>query len=630
MTVKDYSKLKLVIWDLDDAFWEGTISEGEITPIAKNVKLVKDLARRGIVSSICSKNDMDVVETKLKELNLSEYFVFKSVNWTSKGPRVKQLLEDIHLRAANVLFIDDNKLNLNEVEHYSPDIKVSLPDEINELYSVVDKIGKDDSELSRLNNYHVLEEKRDASREAVSNEEFLYSCEIKVEIHKDIENQFARVHELINRTNQLNFTKLRINENELRDLMANGNYELGYVTATDRFGDYGVVGFYALNLAKHKLEHFLFSCRTIGMGVENYLYHYLDDPELIVEEPVAYKIDMKDASKWINSSEQTYSEYTEMSSVSNTNKVLIKGSCELEWAVDLLKTDVPFVDELGHVNPDTSADITSFNHSVNMYDAFNLSEDQKRQFQQEVPMWDDELIDSAMLHDKFDIIFLSGFLDQWEGVYERIDTGEKIALGVDKRDLTNLDILKKTLNKLENKNNEYYIQEQRQKMLQFSAKYKFIGDLPAKEAAKNFKYIISKIPKETKVVIFLPSGYQRGNTSKMKNEGKVREDYNLMVKEALADYDNVSFLDFTKFTKNDSDFLETQDHFSKEVYYEVAQEMQKIISDSSKTEVNLISKQDFEKSSFRNMYSKLNSLGLMKLVMRAKSIVKNKMLFSRL
>lgn len=50
--------------------------------------------------------------------------------------------------------------------------------------------------------------------------------------------------------------------------------------------------------------------------------------------------------------------------------------------------------------------------------------------------------------------------------------------------------------------------------------------------------------------------------------------------------------------------------------------MQKIISDSSKTEVNLISKQDFEKSSFRNMYSKLNSLGLMKLVMRAKSIVK--------
>ena len=26
----DYSKLKLIIWDMDDTFWNGTLSEGDI------------------------------------------------------------------------------------------------------------------------------------------------------------------------------------------------------------------------------------------------------------------------------------------------------------------------------------------------------------------------------------------------------------------------------------------------------------------------------------------------------------------------------------------------------------------------------------------------------------------------
>ena len=53
----DYSKIKLVIWDLDDTFWKGTLSEGPIVSIAENIQLVRDLTDRGIVNSICSKND---------------------------------------------------------------------------------------------------------------------------------------------------------------------------------------------------------------------------------------------------------------------------------------------------------------------------------------------------------------------------------------------------------------------------------------------------------------------------------------------------------------------------------------------------------------------------------------------
>ena len=49
------SPVKLVVWDLDDTFWNGTLSEEAVTPVAENIALVKQLAARGIISSICSK-----------------------------------------------------------------------------------------------------------------------------------------------------------------------------------------------------------------------------------------------------------------------------------------------------------------------------------------------------------------------------------------------------------------------------------------------------------------------------------------------------------------------------------------------------------------------------------------------
>ena len=60
----DISKIKLVVWDLDDTFWSGTISEGEIKPSADNIQLVRDLTDCGIINSICSKNDFEVVKAE--------------------------------------------------------------------------------------------------------------------------------------------------------------------------------------------------------------------------------------------------------------------------------------------------------------------------------------------------------------------------------------------------------------------------------------------------------------------------------------------------------------------------------------------------------------------------------------
>ena len=46
-------KIKLIIWDLDETFWYGTISEEGYTLPDSHVKLVKDLTDAGIINSIC-------------------------------------------------------------------------------------------------------------------------------------------------------------------------------------------------------------------------------------------------------------------------------------------------------------------------------------------------------------------------------------------------------------------------------------------------------------------------------------------------------------------------------------------------------------------------------------------------
>ena len=53
----DASKIKLIIWDLDETFWNGTISEQKVAPVKQACDLVLLSSKKGIVNSICSKND---------------------------------------------------------------------------------------------------------------------------------------------------------------------------------------------------------------------------------------------------------------------------------------------------------------------------------------------------------------------------------------------------------------------------------------------------------------------------------------------------------------------------------------------------------------------------------------------
>ena len=306
------NKVKLVIWDLDETFWRGTLTEGGIAHIESNIEMVRELSRRGIINSICSKNDHEQAKEKLSECGIWDHFVFPSISFNPKGKAIAEMIEGAALRPQNVLFLDDNPSILEEAKFFNPGIiYLVIRPMCRRTYSIIPNLaGKPDPELTRLKQYQFLQRKvEERGVTALSNEEFLRASNIRIVINNDIEPNFDRVVELINRTNQLNFTKIRLETDDevqgLRDLI-NGRYVYtGTVHVVDNYGDYGLVGFY-LGMRRsiyNKLIHFVFSCRTMNMGIEQYIYEMLGSPDVEIVKPVSYGLKTHDRVDWINAGE---------------------------------------------------------------------------------------------------------------------------------------------------------------------------------------------------------------------------------------------------------------------------------------------------------------------------------------
>ena len=296
--------VRLVIWDLDETFWQGTITEGGHRYSQASHDIVIELARRGIMSAICSKNDATPVEKILTQSGIWPYFIFPSIDWTPKGPRVAALIAAVQLRPQSVLFIDDNPSNLNEARQFAPGLQTADETCIAGLLDNPLLRGKDDRALTRLAQYKVLERRRGDEAAAASqgggNEAFLRASNIRVRIERDVEAHLDRAVELVNRTNQLNFTKRRLPEAPeqaraaLRKLLDHHMVQAGLLEVADDYGDYGYCGFYAAKSDPdgQQLLHFCFSCRVLGMGVEGWAYQQLGKPTLqvrgrVLSDPIA-------------------------------------------------------------------------------------------------------------------------------------------------------------------------------------------------------------------------------------------------------------------------------------------------------------------------------------------------------
>lgn len=562
--------VRLVIWDLDETFWKGTLTEGGITEyVQAHHDAVIELARRGIMNSIVSKNDFTDVKTILQDRGIWDYFIFPSIDWLPKGPRIHALIEAVQLRPSTILFIDDNPSNLGEVKAMIPGIQVQPETFIPLMLSDALFAGKDDKDLGRLAQYKLLEKRKaDEAAAGADVTVFLHDSNIRVELDFDVEKHLDRAIELINRTNQLNFTKVRLSEDieearkELRATLAIFSRQAAMVRVTDRYGDHGYCGFYLHNSESRHLEQFCFSCRILGMGVERWLFNKLKRPNIKVSGEVLTNIwDVEPRVAWINQTDKGEN----VSHTSTGSRITARGACDLGAVVHYFVATHP--DSVGEYHEFRNGGFAyRVDHSTFLTHAIEgLSEEalgvakrlgyQEKDFNSRI----------VAPYDGEQIILLGVSTDCHISRYRHRETGLVIPVDLGYRAWGNindypLDAIPEDYRAAwSDAKTEFFVKTREFLVNEFD----YLGIMGEAEFKVNWSLILNHIPKTAKVFLILPSE----QAPKAGHVGKNLLDVNRWARELASHQAHVSIIQTSDYISNvDTDGTDVL-HWNRTVYY---------------------------------------------------------------
>jgi FkbH-like protein len=578
-------KIKLVIWDLDDTFWEGTLSEEGIKPIAAHISLIKQLTARGIINSIVSKNDYEITKKKLIELQIWDYFVFPSIAWEPKGLQIKHIISLCQLRDVNVLFLDDNHLNLEEARFYNAEIHVKEPDFIQEMLVHPAFKGKDDFEHSRLKQYKILEEKAVAKSNYQSSINFLINSKIKVQLISDLSDYKDRVLELLERTNQLNFTKIRSSSSEFDELLKDKSLENVLVKVVDKFGDYGLVGFYTYHRESHQLLHFVFSCRILNLGVPQFIFEKLNKPKLSIVPEVAESLD-GDQPVWIEEIHSNLHHHVkdEFEENDDTLKILYKGGCEYDQLLFLLKNNN--IKVIREVNYNTRENVPVYPyHTETILDSYTLAEELKlKRIQEPLNIFmDEDFFKSSLFENNYDCLVFNPRMDYNQYIYQHREEKFRICHGGFGNDFTDTkdhpDILEKFTKRRIPGITEKYFQK-------FAEQYENLGRISPEKFIENLKAIRKILPSHVPMVLI---NQPELNQPSILHGLEMKKRYKIMNSALdifISASDNVYLLDVRNTIDHESKLESDISHFQRKYYRQLSLDLLQLLQHVISKKVN--------------------------------------------
>lgn len=289
-TLQQADSVKLVVLDLDDTLWNGV--SGEAADIGPHMcegwpvglrEALHILRKRGILLAIISKNE----ESRIREIwdSILRYrlklddFAGIRINWRPKPDNMRELLGAMKLRPQNVLFIDDNPSERAQMQAAFPAIRTlgRNPYHLRRilLQAPEMQVAAITQEAASRNAMMQAQLVRESERAALAPEEFLKQQAIRVTlsvIGGATDRRYARVVELLNRTNQFNTTGRRWQPAELGAFFASGGTIHAY-EVEDRYTAYGLVGL--VLIGSSTIVQWVMSCRVIGLGAERAAMHIL-------------------------------------------------------------------------------------------------------------------------------------------------------------------------------------------------------------------------------------------------------------------------------------------------------------------------------------------------------------------
>ena len=273
--------IKCVVWDLDNTLWEGVLLEdAKVALIKEAAEAVLTLDNRGILQSIASKNEYDLVIEKLQEFDLQKYFLYPQINWNSKASSIEVIANQLNIGLDSIAFIDDDPAELAEVQFSHSDITCLPAHRIAHLLSLPatnPRYVTQDAKMRRQM-YINDQERHQAEAQFVGPKEaFLASLNLKLTIGPPQDGDLLRAEELTLRTNQLNTTGLTFSYDELEALRRSDRHKLFMAELEDKFGRYGKIGLALIECSEEvwSIKLLLMSCRVMNRGVGPILINFI-------------------------------------------------------------------------------------------------------------------------------------------------------------------------------------------------------------------------------------------------------------------------------------------------------------------------------------------------------------------
>ena len=283
---------KCLVLDLDNTLWGGVIGDdnlngiklGNETPEGEAYldfqKYIKNLKNRGVILAVSSKNNEEIAKSAFSHadsvLSLNDFSSFKS-NWEPKDINILKIAKEINIGTDSIVFIDDNPSERALVNSQLP--SVSVPNIGKNILNYIDhiegnqffelsNITSEDSLRSKFYNENIKRTKKQS--EFKDYKEFLKSLEMKAEISEFKEDSLERITQLINKTNQFNFTTKRYLPSDIKLIKNSDNYISLSARLIDKFGDNGLISVIIGKVNKNScnIEAWLMSCRVLKRDME--------------------------------------------------------------------------------------------------------------------------------------------------------------------------------------------------------------------------------------------------------------------------------------------------------------------------------------------------------------------------
>jgi FkbH-like protein len=290
---------KAIIFDCDNTLWNGIVGEDlkdglfMTSTTAKGVVyeevqcITKELADKGIIIGLNSKNNVDDVEEILKHSDMSihnDEISIKKINWNDKVSNLKEIALELNIGLESIVFVDDSDFEINLVKKYLPQVetiqvpieKYLYPAEIRKKLGLFYRLNSTKEDLLRGKMY-AEEALRKNKYEVYENiEEYLSSLGLELTIFIDDVKHITRIAQLTQKTNQFNLTTKRYTETEVLRLVKAENYFVFAFSVKDKYGDFGLTGGAIIEIKKDEalIDNLLMSCRVLGRNIE---YRFIEE-----------------------------------------------------------------------------------------------------------------------------------------------------------------------------------------------------------------------------------------------------------------------------------------------------------------------------------------------------------------